>query len=50
MFDVHVVSQTDFASLAADTVKSDRALNGDSYRKDLLKQSGAKGQGRLPAG
>jgi len=39
LFDVHVVSQTDFASFASGTVKSDRALNGDSYRKDLLKQS-----------
>ena len=39
LFDVHVVSQTDFASFASSTVKSDRALNGDSYRKDLLKQS-----------
>jgi cytochrome o ubiquinol oxidase subunit 2 len=39
LFDVHVVSQTDFASFASGAVKSDRALNGDSYRKDLLKQS-----------
>jgi cytochrome o ubiquinol oxidase subunit 2 len=39
MFDVHVVSQTDFASFASDTIKSDRALNGDSYRRELLRQS-----------
>jgi cytochrome o ubiquinol oxidase subunit II len=39
MFEVNVVSQTDFASFASSTVKSDRVLNGDSYRKDLLKQS-----------
>ncbi len=39
MFDVHVVSQTDFASLASDTVKSDRVLNADSYKAELLKQS-----------
>ena len=39
LFDVHVVSEPDFASFASDTVKSDRALNGDSYRQELLKQS-----------
>ncbi len=39
MFDVQVVSQTDFASFASNTFKSDRALNGDSYRQELLRQS-----------
>src|SRR5271167_4569774 len=39
LFDVHVVSAPDFASFASNTVKSDRALNGDSYRQELLKQS-----------
>src|ERR1700756_359373 len=39
LFDVHVVSQTDFASFASNTVKSDRVLNGDSYKKELLPQS-----------
>jgi cytochrome o ubiquinol oxidase subunit 2 len=39
LFDVHVVSEPDFASIASNAVKSDRVLNGDSYRQDLLKQS-----------
>jgi len=39
MFDVKVVSEPEFASFAANTVKSDHVLNGDSYRKELLKQS-----------
>jgi cytochrome o ubiquinol oxidase subunit 2 len=39
LFDVHVVSEPEFASFASNTVKSDRVLNGDSYKKDLLKQS-----------
>src|SRR5215470_9260683 len=39
LFDVNVVSQTDFASFASNTVKSDQLLNGDSYRSELLKQS-----------
>jgi cytochrome o ubiquinol oxidase subunit 2 len=39
MFDVHVVSETDFANFASGTVRSDRALDGDSYRKELLPQS-----------
>jgi cytochrome o ubiquinol oxidase subunit II len=39
LFDVHVVSEPDFASFASNAVKSDRVLNGDSYRQDLLKQS-----------
>jgi cytochrome o ubiquinol oxidase subunit II len=39
LFDVHVVSEPDFASIAFDMVKSDRALNIDSYKKELLKQS-----------
>src|SRR5246127_5518650 len=39
LFDVHVVSQTDFASWASSTVRGDKVLNADVYRKDLLKQS-----------
>jgi cytochrome o ubiquinol oxidase subunit 2 len=39
MFDVRVVSQPEFASWASDTVKSDRVLNADSYKTELLKQS-----------
>jgi cytochrome o ubiquinol oxidase subunit 2 len=39
MFDVHVVSQTDFDSFASKTVRSDNVLNADVYKKDLLKQS-----------
>ena len=38
MFDVHVVSQTDFSDWASKTAKSDQALNVDSY-KELIKQS-----------
>jgi cytochrome o ubiquinol oxidase subunit 2 len=39
LFDVHVVSQTDFATFASNTVKGDRVLNADSYKKELLPQS-----------
>ncbi len=39
LFDVHVVSQTDFANWASTTVRSDKVLNADVYKKDLLKQS-----------
>jgi cytochrome o ubiquinol oxidase subunit 2 len=39
MFDVHVVSQTDFDSFASNTVRSNNVLNADVYKKDLLKQS-----------
>ena len=39
MFDVHVVSELEFASFASDTVKSDRVLNADRYKKELLPQS-----------
>jgi cytochrome o ubiquinol oxidase subunit 2 len=39
LFDVHVVSQTDFASWASSTVRGDNVLNGEIYKKDLLKQS-----------
>jgi cytochrome o ubiquinol oxidase subunit II len=39
MFDVHVVSQPDFANWASATVKSDRVLNSDVYKSELLKQS-----------
>ena len=39
LFDVHVVSVPDFASFASSTVKSDRALNSDVYKSELLKQS-----------
>src|ERR1700730_2139814 len=37
--DVHVVSQTDFASWASSTVRGDKVLNADVYRNELLKQS-----------
>jgi cytochrome o ubiquinol oxidase subunit 2 len=39
LFDVHVLSQPDFASWASSTVRGGRALDGDSYRKELLRQS-----------
>jgi cytochrome o ubiquinol oxidase subunit 2 len=39
LFDVHVVSEPEFASFASNAVKSDRVLNADSYRNELLKQS-----------
>jgi cytochrome o ubiquinol oxidase subunit II len=39
LFDVHVVSQADFASFATNAARSDRALNADSYKTELLKQS-----------
>ena len=39
LFDVHVVSAPDFASFASSTVKSDRVLNSDVYKSELLKQS-----------
>jgi cytochrome o ubiquinol oxidase subunit II len=39
LFDVHVLSQTDFASWASGTVRGDNVLNADVYRKQLLKQS-----------
>jgi cytochrome o ubiquinol oxidase subunit II len=39
LFDVHVVSQPDFASFASDTVKSDRVLNSEVYKSELLRQS-----------
>jgi cytochrome o ubiquinol oxidase subunit 2 len=37
MFDVHVVSQTEFSDWATKAATSDQALNADSYR-ELLKQ------------
>ena len=39
LFDVNVVSQPDFANFASNTVKSDRVLNADTYKSELLKQS-----------
>jgi cytochrome o ubiquinol oxidase subunit 2 len=39
MFDVHVVSQTDFDSFASGASRGDKVLNADAYKKDLLKQS-----------
>jgi len=39
LFDVHVVSGPDFASFASSTVRSDRVLNSDVYKSELLKQS-----------
>jgi cytochrome o ubiquinol oxidase subunit 2 len=38
LFDVHVVSQPEFASWASNAARGDRALNTDSY-KELLTQS-----------
>jgi cytochrome o ubiquinol oxidase subunit 2 len=38
MFDVHVVSQTEFSDWAGKAARSKQTLNGDSY-KELLKQS-----------
>jgi len=43
LFDVHVVSQPEFASWASGTARSVRVLNSDSY-KELLKQSIPKDQ------
>jgi cytochrome o ubiquinol oxidase subunit II len=39
MFDVNVVSATDFANWASSTNRSDRVLNSDVYKAELLKQS-----------
>src|SRR4051794_26925885 len=39
LFDVHVVSPTDFASWATSTARGDKVLNSDVYKQDLLKQS-----------
>ena len=39
LFDVHVVSQTDFANFATGTFHSDLVLNADSYNKELRPQS-----------
>jgi cytochrome o ubiquinol oxidase subunit II len=39
LFDVHVVSEPDFASFASNMAKGDRVLNSDSYKNELLKQS-----------
>jgi len=44
LFDVHVVSEPEFASFASNTVKSDRVLNSDVYKDELLKQSVPKEQ------
>lgn len=44
MFDVHVVSEPEFANFASNTVKSDRVLNSDVYKNELLKQSVPKEQ------
>jgi cytochrome o ubiquinol oxidase subunit 2 len=38
-FEVKVVSQPEFSNFASTTVRSDRALNGDVYRKELWPQS-----------
>jgi cytochrome o ubiquinol oxidase subunit II len=42
MFDVHVVSQTDFSSWASGAARSDKMLNAEVYKKELLKQSTTK--------
>jgi cytochrome o ubiquinol oxidase subunit 2 len=39
LFDVHVVSQTDFDSWASGVSRSDKTLNADVYKSELLKQS-----------
>ena len=39
LFDVHVVSQTDFSNWASSTVRGAQVLNGDVYKTELLKQS-----------
>jgi cytochrome o ubiquinol oxidase subunit 2 len=39
LFDVHVVSQTDFDSWASGISRGDKALNADVYKTELLKQS-----------
>jgi cytochrome o ubiquinol oxidase subunit 2 len=39
LFDVHVVSQTDFATWASSTVRGDKALDAEVYKAELLKQS-----------
>ena len=39
MFDVNVVSTTDFANWASSTNRNSRPLNGDVYKAELLKQS-----------
>src|ERR1700752_1013228 len=39
LFDVHVVSAPDFASFVADAAKSDRVLNSNTFKNELLKQS-----------
>jgi cytochrome o ubiquinol oxidase subunit II len=44
LFDVHVVSQTDFASWATRVARGNKVLTSDVYRKDLLKQSVPKGK------
>src|SRR6185437_11834030 len=44
LFDVHVVSQTDFASWATRAARGDKVLTSAVYRKDLLKQSVPKGK------
>jgi cytochrome o ubiquinol oxidase subunit 2 len=44
LFDVHVVSQTDFADWATSTARNGRPLNADTYKGELLKQSIPKDQ------
>lgn len=39
LFDVHVVSPTDFANWASSTTRGDKVLNSAVYKNDLLKQS-----------
>src|SRR4029077_6319485 len=42
MFDVHVVSQTDFSGWASAAARSDKVLNAKVYKKGFLKQSRTK--------
>jgi len=44
VFDVRVVSEADFARLSSIAARNNRALNGDSYQKELLPQSAPKEQ------
>ncbi len=39
LFNVHVLSAPDFASFASDAAKSDRVLNSETFKDELLKQS-----------
>jgi len=46
MFDVHVISPLDFPNWVAETARSDRGLNADSYKEDLLRRTVESGTPR----